>query len=224
MTYLKAKLPFLSILLVAVLTMLFSASCGCGSGSTGPSVPVRDNYVSDPINTWPYPPHDPVIDRAPSQITTDILHQRWTIATNYREEIGFNRVEEYGTGGIEDWGRLKFLPYNRANNQQLPSDMAYAVYSFKTYDFSDDTYYPVYIELDWYDKPLSSNVWVGVHTYEGGDSRWDWQQPYSDMSVQLAPLWMYRSEDAYETVNIAVVVTDGEPCTLQEVTLRQYRW
>ena len=225
MTYLKARLPFISILLVALLTMLFSASCGCGSGSTGPSAPVGAGVVSDPIESWPYPPYDPIVAREPSTFTSDVLHQKWSIGTNFIREIGFNRVEWSDSGLIEDWGKLVFSPYNRPYNQTLPADMAYAVYGLPTYNFSVETFYPVYIELDWYQEPLmTADVWVGVHTEEDGESRWIWEQPYSDMTVPLSPLWMYQSRDPYRTVYIAVVVTAGEPCVLQEIALRQYRW
>lgn len=229
MTYFKARLPLLSVVLVALITMLFSASCGCGSGSSavGPAAPNYDSYVSDPVTSKPWSPRDDYYDpvyRDVSIYQSDILHTRWSIASHFIEEIGFNRVERGGADNIEDWGRLAFLPYDRVGPARLPADMAYAVYGFKTYEFSDDLVYPVYIELDWYDEPNPNDVWIGAHTDQTGESRWIWTQPFHDMTVQLSPLWLFRSPDRYQTVYVAVVVTGGAPCVLEEVRLRQYRY
>jgi hypothetical protein len=231
MTYLKAKLPVFGVVLVALVTMLFSASCGCGSGSSavGPTGPGDSYTVTDPMDDVNYYPrwrddnYYPV-DRSTSTYESEILYSRWSIASHFIEEIGYHRVERLGSDNIDDWGKLEFLPHNREGIQRLPDDMAYAVYGFKTYNFSDENHYPVYVELDWWYQPSAADVWVGAHTYENGNSHWIWAQPYSDMSVQLNPLWLFQSRDPNRSVYIAVVVTGGAPCTLQEVRLRQYRY
>jgi hypothetical protein len=229
MTYLEARLSFLAVVGIAMITMLFSAGCGCSSGSAGTSTPEGTGTISDPVGgstsypVWRSDNYYPT-NRDTSIYQSEILYSRWSIASHYVEEIGFNRVNRIGADNIEDWGKLEFLPYNREGNQRLPADMAYAVYSFNTYNFSDDTYYPVYVELDWWQQPSAADVWIGVHTYENGSSRWAWAQPYSDMSVQLNPLWQFQTDDPSRHVYVAVVVTGGESSVLQEVRLRQYRY
>jgi hypothetical protein len=231
MTYLKAKLPIFGVVAIALVTMLFSASCGCGSGSSGvaPSTPTPTTDVTNPGDDWPWEPpgytYDPWQQRTVSGLNADVLHQRWALGSNYIEEVGYHRVARGGSAEfLGDWGKLEFTPYNRDEGQVLASDMAYAVYGLSSYNFSDESFYPIYVELDWDFDPAPADVWIGLHTDRYKDSTWNWQQPYSDGSVQVDPLWLYQAPDSYGTVYIAVVVTGGPPSVLKEVRLRQYRY
>ena len=218
-------------------TVLLSASCGCGGGSsvTTPDTGYdRGNYYDPPTRIYypnPYGRSRKTTDwrykqkwskkvccERPARVR--FIRERWIAAAGYLPGSENRNVSSGSLNSPTDWRSLRYTPH--CGSACLPDNTAAAcaMYALSTDTLGDNE---VFLELAWEDAPADPETcWVALHRPGGGEEGWNWFKPGEEMRIALTPVSQYQHETVDKQVYLAVVLTGSTPATLRKVALREY--
>lgn len=241
------------LVLIIAATVAFSASCGCGGGSSGPPAPNQGRYYPDNYHSYDYYPteyypranyynrdyyfhsddrkyvnwawHPPInSSREILYSVHELLQERWLTGAGYLEHVEHNRIRKGLGTELDHWSLLTFMPDCEPFSEPDAAGVARAVYAISSGGLEQGE---VYLELGWEAPPeFLDTCWIGVYRHGETSGIWNWFHPNEDMRISLSPIWQYRNDDFDGRISIAVVVAGYQTCVLKEVALREYanRW